>query len=111
MSAYAGRTVRSIELPGVPDRDHLLQILPQKSGQPLDRDQVRESIRALFATGRFADIQAEVTPSGPDVLLTFTTLPNFFVGGVDVEGAPSHPNTNQILNAAKFQLGELYTQR
>ncbi len=61
MSAYAGRIVRSIELPGVPDRDHLLQMIPQKSGQPLDRDQIRESIRVLFATGRFADIQAEVT--------------------------------------------------
>jgi outer membrane protein insertion porin family len=109
MSAYAGRIVRSIELPGVPDRDHLLQMISQKSGQPLDRDQLRESIRILFATGRFADIQAEVTPSGSDLLLTFTTSPNFFVGAVDVEGAPGHPNTNQVLNAAKFQLGELYT--
>ena len=42
-------------------------------------------------------------------MLTFTTSPNFFVGAVDVEGAPGHPNTNQILNASKFQLGELYT--
>jgi outer membrane protein assembly complex protein YaeT len=109
MSAYAGLTVRSIELPGVPDRDHLLQMIPQKSGQPLDRDQVRESIRVLFATGRFGDIQAEATPSGSDVLLTFTTSLNFFVGAVDVEGAPSHPNYNQIVNAAKFQLGEVYT--
>ena len=109
MSDYAGRTVQSIELPGVPDRDHLLEMLPQKTGQPLDRDQVRESIRILFATGRFADIQAEVTSSGRDVLLTFTTSLNFFVGAVDVEGAPSHPNPNQIVNASKFQLGELYT--
>lgn len=109
MTAYAGRTVRSIELPGVREPDHLLQMIPQKSGQPLDRDQIRESIRSLFATGRFADIQAEVTPSGPDVRLAFTTVLNFFVGAVDVEGAPSHPNTNQVLNAAKFQLGELYT--
>jgi outer membrane protein insertion porin family len=109
MSAYAGRTIRSIELPGIPDRNHLLETIPQKSGQPLDRDQIRESIRILFATGRFADIQAEVTPSGSEVLLGFTTLLNFFVGAVDVEGAPSQPNTNQILNAAKFQLGELYT--
>jgi outer membrane protein insertion porin family len=108
MSAYAGRTIRSIELPGIPDRNHLLETIPQKSGQPLDRDQIRESIRILFATGRFADIQAEVTPSGSEVLLGFTTLLNFFVGAVDVEGAPSQPNTNQILNAAKFQLGELY---
>jgi outer membrane protein insertion porin family len=109
MSAYVGRTVQSIELPGVPAGDHLLATLPQKSGQPLDRDQVRESIRALFATGRFADIQAEVTPSGPGVLLTFATSLNFFVGAVDVEGAPSHPNYNQIVNASKFQLGELHT--
>src|SRR5580693_6292120 len=94
MSAYAGRTIRQIELPGVQDRDHLLQMIPQKSGQPLDRDQVSESIRVLFATGRFADIQAEVTPSGSDVLLTFTTSLNFFIGAVAVEGAPSHPNSN-----------------
>jgi outer membrane protein insertion porin family len=109
MSAYAGRTVQSIGLPGVPDQDHLLQMLPQKPGQPLDRDQIRESIRILFATGRFADIQAEVTPSGAAVQLTFTTSLNFFVGAIDVEGAPSRPNNNQIVNASKLQLGELHT--
>jgi outer membrane protein assembly complex protein YaeT len=109
MSAYVGRTVKSIEVPGVPDPDHLLQMLPQKTGQPLDRDQVRESIRILFATGRFADIQAEVAPSNDDVVLTFTTSLNFFVGAVDVEGAPGHPSYNQVVNASKFQLGELHT--
>jgi outer membrane protein insertion porin family len=109
MSAYVGRTVQSIELPGAPDRDHLLQMLPQKSGQPLDRDQVRESIRILFSTGRFSDIQAEATPSGADVRLTLTTSLNFFVGAIDVDGAPSRPNNNQIVNASKLQLGELHT--
>jgi outer membrane protein assembly complex protein YaeT len=110
MSAYVGRTVKSIDLPGVSGADHFLQLLPQKPGQPLDRDQVRESIRILFATGRFADIQAEVIPSGADVVLTFMTSPNFFVGAVDVEGAPSRPSYNQIVNASKFELGELYTR-
>jgi outer membrane protein insertion porin family len=109
MSAYVGRTVKSVELPDVPDSDRLIEMLPQKSGQPLDRDQVRDSIRILFGTRRFSDIQAEVTPSGEEVVLTFTTSLNFFVGAVDVEGAPAHPNTNQILNASKFQLGELHT--
>jgi outer membrane protein assembly complex protein YaeT len=109
MSVYAGRTVRSIELPDVGDREHLLQLLPQKVGQPLDRNMVRDSIRILFATGRFADIQAEATPSGADVALSFRTALNFFVGAVDVEGAPARPNPNQIVNASKFQLGELYT--
>jgi len=110
MSAYLGRTVKSIELPGVSSVDRFLELLSQKDGQPLDRDQVRDSIRILFATGRFADIQAEVTPSGTDVRLSFVTSPNFFVGAVDVDGSTNHPSYNQIVNASKFELGELYTR-
>jgi len=111
MSAYEGKLVESVQLPQVPERDreHLLQLLPQKAGQPLDRGQVGESIRALFATGRFADIQAEAAPSGSGVALTFTATPNFFIGAIDVEGAPDRPSANQIINTSKFQLGELYT--
>jgi outer membrane protein assembly complex protein YaeT len=110
LSSYEGKVVRSIELPGVADRDrdHILQLLPQKTGEPLDRTRVRDSIRALFATGLFSDIQAEVAPSGDGVVLTFPTSANLFVGAVDVEGAPARPNPNQIVNASKFQLGELY---
>jgi outer membrane protein assembly factor BamA len=67
---------------------------------------VSESIRVLYATGRFADIQAEVTPSGAGVVVTFVTSVNFFIGAVDVEGAPTRPSANQIANASKFQLGK-----
>jgi outer membrane protein insertion porin family len=109
MSTYVGRTVKSVELPGVADSARLLQMLPQKAGEPLDRDQVRESIRILFGTGRFSDIQAEAAPSGDAVVLTFTTALNFFIGGVEVEGAPGKPSENQIVNASKLTLGELHT--
>lgn len=111
-SRYEGKLVQAIELPGVAnsDRGHLLQLLPQKVAEPLDHTRVRDSIRALFATGRFADIQAEVTPSGEGIVLTFNTSPNFFVGAVNVEGAPTRPNSNQIVNASKFDLGEHYTR-
>lgn len=112
LSGYEGKVVQSIQIAGVAegDRNHILQLLPQKVGELLDRTRVRDSIRALYATGRFADIQAEVTPSGEGVLLAFTTSANFFVGAVEVEGAPARPTPNQIVNASKFQLGELYTQ-
>lgn len=111
ITAYEGKLVREIELPGVPQRDleHLFQLVTQKAGEPLDRNRVRDSIRALFATGRFGDIQAEVRPTGDAVVLTFRTSLNFFVGAVEVEGAPARPSANQIENAAKFQLGELYS--
>jgi len=109
---YQGKMVLEVELPRVAerDRDHLLDLLPQKQGNPLDRDQVRDSIKVLYATGRFADIQAEVTPSGTGVLLAFVTSGNYFVGAIEVEGAPNRPSANQIVNASKFQLGERYTQ-
>ena len=102
----------AIDLPGVAerDRDHLLDLLPQKVGSPLKREQVSASIRAFYGTGRFADIQAEVTASGSGVVLAFVTTPNYFVGAVDVEGAPNRPNANQIVNASKLQLGERYGQ-
>jgi outer membrane protein insertion porin family len=111
MSSYEGKIVQSIQLPGVAERDreHLLQLLAQKVGEPLDHSHVGDSIRALYATGRFADIQAEVTPAGEGIVLTFTTSANFFVGAVNVEGAPTRPDSNQIVNASKLQLGELYT--
>ena len=112
ISGYEGKIVQSIQLSGVAegDHEHILQLLPQKAGEPLDRTRVGDSIRALYATGRFADIQAEVTPSGEGVTLAFITSANFFVGAVSVEGAPARPTQNQIVNASKFQLGELYTQ-
>jgi outer membrane protein insertion porin family len=111
-SSYEGKTVVAIDLPGVAerDRDHLLDLLPQKVGSPLNREQVSASIRAFYGTGRFADIQAEVTSSGSGVVLAFVTRPNYFVGAVDVEGAPNRPNANQIVNASKLQLGERYGQ-
>jgi len=111
-TAYEGKMVRAIELPGVAERDraHLLGLIPVKVDTPLKKDQVRDSIKILFATGRFADIQAEVSPSGDGVALSFVTSPNFFVGAIDVEGAPNRPNANQVVNASKFQLGETYSQ-
>ena len=71
---YEGKTVVAIDLPGLPaaDLEHLLKLLPQPVGSPLsERDRVRDSIKVLYGTGRFADIQAEVAPSGNGVVLTF----------------------------------------
>jgi outer membrane protein insertion porin family len=111
IAAFEGKVVQSIELPGVAQRDrgHIMQLVVQKPGEPLNHSQVGDSIRALYATGRFADIQAEAAPSGDGIILTFATSANYFMGAINVEGAPTRPNANQIINASKLQLGELYT--
>src|SRR5208282_2543858 len=80
-------------------------------GAPLEREGVRQSIQALYATGRFADIEAEAdrTPDGRAALM-FRMRANFFVGEIFVTGETNPPAANQVVNASKLQLGELYTR-
>ena len=112
-SSYQGQPVKDIQFPNLNDadeKDRLIKLIPQKIGKVLDRELVRESINELFGTGRFADISAEVNQSGDGVSLSFVTTINYFVGQVTAEGSPGQPSANQIANAAKLQLGELFTQ-
>ncbi len=111
-ASYQGLPVEKITLPDVPspsDRQRFLNQLPQQPNQPLDRDRVRQSIKALYATGVFADIRVEATRSRGGVVLAFLTKPNYFVGQVDVEGTRNRPAAGQVVNASKLQLGELFT--
>ena len=111
-TSYMGLPVASVDFPGIAqaDLERLRQLIPQKSGQPLDRDRIRESIQALHATGRFEDVRVEATRSGDGrVAVFFVTSPNYFVGQITVESTPARPTENQVANASKLQLGELFT--
>lgn len=113
VSRYEGLIVSAIEFRGLEASDiaKVRRALEQKPGEPLDRERVRQSVQTLYATGRLADVQVEAElVSGNQVALTFAGSPNFFVGLVRVEAAFSHPTANQIANASKLQLGEVFTQ-
>ena len=113
ISSYEGLTVADIKIPELTasDQKALRPLIVQETGKPLDREKIRESIQALHGTGRFADIrvEAERDASG-GVSLSFVATPNYFIGQVTVEGAPNRPNANQIANASKLPLGELFTR-
>jgi outer membrane protein insertion porin family len=113
IAQYQGLTVADIRWPDVPsavDQKRWRELIPQQVGKPLDRELIRESIHKLHATGRFADIRVEAdrTPDGKAILSFFTT-PNYFVGSVEVRGNPNRPTAGQVVNASKFQLGDLFT--
>jgi outer membrane protein insertion porin family len=112
VSGMQGLRVSDIQLRGEvqfpPER--LNELLAQKVDQPLDKSKVRQSIQALFATGRFANIQVEADRNQRnEVRLVFVGEENFFVGFITVDGAPNPPKPNQLVNASKLQLGELFT--
>lgn len=86
-------------------------LILQRVEEPLDRNNIRESIRALYSTGRFEnlEVQAVRKPDG-SVALTFLATENFFTGNVGVAGRPRHaPSDTQFINASKLNLGEVYT--
>jgi outer membrane protein assembly complex protein YaeT len=113
MSRYLGLTVYSIAFPGMEEAEQvqLRQLIAQKAGAALDRELIRSSIQTLYATGRFADIQVEAElTSENQVALTIVSSPNFFVGQVLAETTVPRPTPNQVANATKLQLGDLYSR-
>jgi outer membrane protein assembly factor BamA len=87
----------------------LKALVAQPVNAPINRASIRRSLQALFATGRFSDLQveAERTPQN-DLTLVFVARENYFVGAVTVDGISRRPTPNQLVIAGKLQLGELY---
>ncbi|HEY1401044.1 MAG TPA: POTRA domain-containing protein, partial [Terriglobales bacterium] len=113
IAPYLGLTIDQIEMPGVPPDEaaSLLAATPLKTGEPLTREALHGAMQALFATGRFSDIQAEADRTDTaGVRLRFLTTANFFVGMVAIEGVSTNPSANQLASATRLQLGELYAR-
>ncbi|HET9182682.1 MAG TPA: POTRA domain-containing protein [Candidatus Angelobacter sp.] len=112
LNSLQGLKVSSITVKSeaVQDSARLVQSLPQKVNQPLDKYKVRDSVQALYNTGRFAEIQVEATRTAPnEVGLTFAARENYFVGSIRSEGSTSSPTDSQLVSSSKLVLGELFT--
>jgi len=111
-SSCLGKKIGNIEIANASGAN--LQMLQKvtglRQGDPLERGALQQALRSLFATGRYSDLRVECEP-GPDgaASLSFVTTPNYFIGGLSVQNAPSPPSEPQIVNASKLQLGELFT--
>jgi outer membrane protein insertion porin family len=86
-----------------------LKLVRQPLGQPLRADLVRRSLRALFATGEFANLEAIADPLPSGLKLLFATRPNYFLSLVKVEGSPNPPASTELEDASNLNLGEVYS--
>ncbi len=113
-TTYEGVKVQKITFPGAfsaKDQAEFLGFVDQRIGEPLDRNLIRKSIQNLYGTGRFKDIQVQANPAGNgEIAVAFVTIPNMFIGRVDVNGTPDRPTASQVVNASKLQLGAIFTQ-
>ena len=86
------------------------KLLSVRVGQPLERAALRDSIQALFRTGRYSDILADATLGEDGARLTFLTAPAWFVGNVRVDGVERPPSSGQLINATGLRLGTIFTE-
>ena len=111
LTEYAGKTVEAIQYVGVAfeKTDKLTEQLTQKSGAPLDVDNVRQTTRRLFATGRYRNIAVRVQPTATGVVLIFAGVPQYYVGRVEIDGVKEDRLTSLLEFGTKLQPGFPFT--
>jgi outer membrane protein insertion porin family len=109
---WKGLQVDKIEFEGVTfdAADTLPKELPQKVGTPLDPQQVRASLRRLFASGRYRDISVRGVRQGDAVTLIFGGAIRYYVGRVTIDGVKSERLASLLEFATKLSPGTAFNE-
>ena len=112
LAGWLGRPVREIIYQGVPNErlQSLQGHLAQQVGAPLDRDKIAQSLRQLFATGLFENIEADASQEGDGVRLVFSSRPREFIGVVTVTGAKGATMNAQLVAASRLNPGTRFSE-
>ncbi len=85
-------------------------VLPLTADQPFDYSRERDSIRTLYRTGDFSDIQVKADPSADGLQVRFIATRNFYNNVIRVEGLKAPPTEAAALAAMRLSLGEPFRQ-
>ncbi len=105
-----GLIVESISFQGV-SADRLNPLpgqLAQAQGAPLTADNIKKSLRQLYASGLYDTVEVEASREAGGVALIFAGTPRTFIGTVGVEGAAGTMNT-QLQRASQLEPGTRLT--
>ncbi len=93
------------------EASQLNAILPVKRGDNYTADNTRLAIQRLYATGRFQDIQVDVSPSTSGLVVRFITKNSWFIGNVKASiDLAEPPNAGQIVSASRLDLGDPFNK-
>ncbi len=84
--------------------------LAVRTGQPFSMDAESTSLRALFRTGRYADLRAELTDVPGGVRLDFVVRQNLYINRVRIVGLREPPAESLALSALRLNLGEIFRE-
>ena len=111
LARWEGLPVRRILIEGV-SLNRLLPLpghLAQAEGAALNREDLKRSLRQLFATGLFETVEVTGEREGDGIALTFRGTPRAFIGLVSVDGAKTTAIDTQLQRAGQLAPGERFT--
>jgi outer membrane protein insertion porin family len=111
LAPWEGLTVRRIEFDGV-SAGRLAPLpghLAQSEGKPLNREDLKRSLRQLFATGLYDTIEVGGSRQPDGVTLVFSGKPRVFIGTVGVDGAKGGSMNTELVSASRLMPGTRYT--
>jgi len=111
LAQWEGLTVRRISFDGV-SADRLAPLpshLAQAEATPLSRENLRRSLRQLFAIGLYDTISVEGVREQDGVALIFRGTPRTFIGTVSVNGAKGATINTQLERATQLAPGTRFT--
>ena len=109
--AWEGLPVRRISFEGVsaarlgPVAGHLAQNV----GEPLIDENLKRSLRQLFATGLYDTVEVKGMREADGVALVFLGTPRTFIGTIGVDGATGATMNTQLERASQLQAGTRLT--
>lgn len=110
LRAWEGLQVDAVEFKGVSSSrlEPLPGMLALQPHRPLLAEDVRESLRRLYATGLYTGISVEGERHGNAVTIIFNGTPQFFLGRVTVDGVKNDRLTTQLERSLRLAPGTRY---
>ncbi|HEY1160595.1 MAG TPA: POTRA domain-containing protein, partial [Terracidiphilus sp.] len=112
LTQWIGLPVRRISIEGVSTSRlaPLVGHLAQAEGTPLSSEDLKKSLRQLFATGLWETIEVQGSRLEDGVALVFRGAPRTFIGTVSVDGARGATVNTQLQRASQLTAGTRFTQ-
>ena len=112
LRAWEGLEVEAIEFRGVDSSrlEPLPGMLALQPNQPLHAEDVRQSLRRLYATGLYVGIDVEGVRHGDKVTIIFNGKQALFLGQITVTGLKNDRLTNQLQRSTRLTPGTPYTE-
>ncbi len=109
---WEGLPVRQISFSGIP-ADRLTPLsghLAQAEGAPLIVEDLKKSLRQLYATGLYDNVEVQGSRQKDGLSLVFVGIPRTFIGIVSVDGATGSTMNALLQRASQLEAGTRFTQ-